>query len=78
MWLLNSYNIYLVKTGQKPLLGKFILRIVRQMLQKYGVQLVAAATGPSSSTLNPYKLIGRDFPSENKSKTRRAFCLPVH
>lgn len=29
--LLKSYNLYLVKTGQKPLLSEFILRVVRQI-----------------------------------------------
>lgn len=64
MCMLNSYYMYLVKTGKKPPLLDFSLTVIRQMIVRFGRPTAIARPGRSSSGgTNPIRLSARHFPS---------------
>lgn len=64
MAILNSYYMYLVKTGRKPPLLDFSLTVIRQMIVRFGRPTHTARPGRSSYALaNPIRLTARHFPS---------------
>lgn len=63
MVILNSYYMYLIKTGKKPPLLDFSLSVIRQMIIRFGTPTHSARPGRSSALANPIRLSARHFPS---------------
>lgn len=75
--ILNAYNLYLVKSGNKPRLKNFRLAVIRQMLAKYGTDRSnVRRVGRRSAEQSPMRLSARHFvealpPTEKKRSAQR-------
>lgn len=80
--VLNSYNMFLVKSGMRPKYREFRLRLIRQIIEKFGDEVQSARTGrPSEEGIDPTRLQLRKghflkiLPSREKKKYPQKRCL---
>ena len=78
MAMLNGYNLYLVKTGNKPHLKNFRLAVIRQMLGKYAERSSANRGGRRSRERSPMRVGAAHFidtlPATEKKKVAQRAC----
>lgn len=84
MTVLNSYYMFLVRTGNKPPFADFSKAIIRQIIVRFSHHTYNRRPGRSPNVLsNPTRLVARHFPSEvpasnGSSKPRRRCHVCAH
>ena len=74
--VLNSYNLYLTATGEKPPLKEFRLNLVRQILEKYGnPDRVPNGGRRSDNSTMPLRLTARHFPDVLPSTEKKKYAM---
>lgn len=62
--LLNSYSVYSTITGKKIPLAQFQLVLIKQIVEKYKTVKTSKIGRPTSTTMEPLRLVSRHFPSD--------------